>query len=124
MISMSTAKLLFFIALTLGPQSPHVVYVTSVNDSYRWTDEGPNGWMLRTKDAPHGDWVRQDQKPQPGGFDNAEARAITAHDWHDGSFLQLSNGNRVEKQGDAAFYIVDPGAPNQKTYTIRFPQED
>jgi len=124
MISMSTAKFLFFIALTLGPQSPHSVYVTSSNEGYRWTDEGQNGWMLKTRDAGSTDWVRQDLKPLPGGFDNADARAITAHDWHDGSFLQLSNGNRVEKQGDAAFYIVDPGAPNQKTYTILYRTED
>ncbi len=72
----------------------------------------------------HRDWVRQDEKQQAAPFDDADAKAITAHNWHDGSYLQLSNGNRVEKQGDAAFYIVDPGAPNQKTYTILYPKAD
>ena len=124
MISMSTAKFLFFIALTLGPQSPHTVVVTSINENYCWTDEGPDGWMLKTKGAPTSDWVRQDEKQQAASFDDADARAITGHQWHDGSYLQLDNGNRVEKQGDAAFYIVNPGAPNQKTYTILFPKED
>jgi hypothetical protein len=123
MISMSTAKFLFFIALSLGPQSPHTVFVTSLNENYCWTDEGQDGWMLKTKGATTSDWKRVDQKDVTGPFDAADARAITAHDWQDGSALQLRNGNRVEKQGDAAFYIVNPGAPNQKTYTILFPKD-
>jgi hypothetical protein len=64
-----------------------------------------------------------EQKPVGGSLEDADARAITGHDWHDGSSLQLSNGNRVEKQGDAAFYIVNPGAPNQVTYTILYPKD-
>ncbi len=123
MISMSTAKFLFFIALSLGPQSPHTVFVTSLHESYCWTDAGPDGWMLKTKDSTNAHWKRVEQKPTEGSLDDVDARAITGHDWHDGSALQLSNGNRVEKQGDAAFYIVNPGAPNQETYTILYPKE-
>jgi hypothetical protein len=123
MISLSTAKFLFFIALSLGPQTPHSVFVTSTNENYCWTDEGTDGWKLKTKGAPTCDWVRQEPKQLPAGFDTSDARAITAHQWHDGSYLQLANGNRVEKQGDAVFYIVNPGAPNQTTYTILYPKD-
>ena len=84
----------------------------------------PTAGCSRPRAPPTSGWVRQDQKQQVAAFDDADARAITAHQWHDGSYLQLSNGNRVEKQGDAAFYIVDPGAPNQKTYTILYPKAD
>jgi hypothetical protein len=121
MISMSTAKFIFFIAMTLGPQGPHEVFVTSSNENYHWTDQGPEGWKLKTEADAHCGWTRQQE--QNGTLDDRDARAITAQTWNDGSALQLSNGNRVEKQGDAAFYIVDPGCPNQKTYTILFPKD-
>ncbi len=47
-------------------------------------------------------------------------RAIAQHHWGKNSSLDLDNGTRIEKRGDMAFYIVDPGAPNQKVFTILY----
>jgi hypothetical protein len=121
MISLTTAKLLFFIAVSLGPQAPHTILATSNSENYSWHDEGADGWSLEANDLPTNGWQRQ---MAGGSFDSRDARAITAHQWHDGDALQLANGSRVEKQGDAVFYIEHPGCPNQKTFTILFPKED
>jgi hypothetical protein len=122
MISMSTAKFLFFLAMTLGPQSPHVILATSNSENYVWTDKGPDGWLLKTKGLPTCDWNRVTQAQQAADFDSDDARAVTACHWQDGSRLLLPNGNRVEKKGDAAFYIIRPGCPNQETFTILYPK--
>jgi hypothetical protein len=35
--------------------------------------------------------------------------------------MVFDNGNRVEKRGDHAFYIINAGGANEKVFTIFFP---
>ena len=37
--------------------------------------------------------------------------------------MVFDNGDRVEKHGDHAFYIINAGAANEKVFTILFPDK-
>ena len=41
--------------------------------------------------------------------------------WKDNSAMVFDNGDRVEKRGDHAFYIINAGGANEKIFTILFP---
>ena len=123
MITATTAKILLFIALTLGPANPTAVFVTSHNESYDWTSQ-PYGWRLDALGFPASDFSRNPAKtamfsgsPKKGDVPPV-IREIANHDWSHDSLVVLSNGDRVEKRGDHAYYIVNPGSPNEKDFTI------
>jgi hypothetical protein len=119
----TTAKILLFIALALGPANPTLVYCTSHNENYTWTPQ-PYGWHLQALGFPPPDFTRDPSTegefsgtPHKGDVPDY-VREITHHDWSHNSAMYLSNGNRVEKRGDHVLYITNPGAPNEKDYTI------
>ena len=123
MITATTAKVLLFIALTLGPANPTAVYCTSHNESYAWTPQ-TYGWRLNALGFPPSDFSRDPSKdsmfsgsPHQGDVP-PYVREVASHDWGHDSVLVLSNGDRVEKKGDHTYYIVNPGAPNEKDFTI------
>ena len=120
MTSLMTAKLLLFIALSLGPKDPQTIFATSNSDNYVWT-RTQGYWTLRTKGLPTNDWDERGTQPTPSR--QPGMRVSGYHDSNDGDSLNLNDGSRVERQGDAVFYIVDPGAPNQKIYTILYPEK-
>jgi hypothetical protein len=125
MISVTTAKVLLFIGLTLGPANPTAVFCTSHNESYNWTPE-PYGWRSNALGFPASDFSRDPSKiamfagsPHKGDVPPYIGE-IADHDWSQDSVVILSNGDRVEKKGDHAYYIVNPGAPNEKDFTISY----
>jgi len=120
MTSLSTAKVLLFIALSVGPKHPQTIFATSNSENYVWTQSGQE-WSLKTKGLPTHQWRDRKNQPAPDPQEEREMRAVAHYDWREGSFLNLENGNRVERQGNAVFYIIDPGAPNQKVFTILYP---
>lgn len=123
MISATTAKILLFIALTLGPVNPTAVYCTSHNESYIWTPQ-VYGWRLKVLGFPPSDFSRDPSKD--GAFSGSPhkgdvppyVRDVADHDWSHDAVLVLSNGDRVEKRGDHTYYIANPGSPNEKDFTI------
>ena len=128
MITATTAKVLLFIALTLGPANPTTVFCTSHNESYTWTPQ-PYGWNLTALGFPASDFSRDPAKtamfsgsPHKGDVP-PYIREIADHNWNHDSVVVLSNGDRVEKKGDHAFYIINAGGPNEKIFTILFPTE-
>ncbi len=116
MTSLTTAKMLLFIALCIHPDS-HSFFITSNNDNYRFTDDHIEGWSVSTRGARASDWQKQGHllNIAPSGHD---AAVIGDYPWSENSALQLSDGNRIEKQGSACFYIINPGAPNEVDYNI------
>ena len=123
MITATTAKILLFIALTLGPANPTAVFCTSHNESYEWTPQ-PYGWKLNALGFPCSDFSRDPAKeamfsgaPHKGDVP-PYVREIADRDWSHDSVVFLSNGDRVEKRGDHTYYITNPGAPNEKDFTI------
>jgi hypothetical protein len=126
MITATTAKILLFIGLTLGPANPASVFCTSHNETYNWTTM-PSGWHLTKLGFPPGDFTRDHSKStsfagSPAKDDvPAYITEITSHDWSHDSIVVLSDGSRVEKKGDYAFYIVNAGGPNEKDFTISYP---
>ncbi len=119
MTSLLTAKILFFIAMSMNPPGTQSVFATSNSENFLWSESGQSSWTVETKGLPTCDW--EPMGTTDGGLGGADAQAIAHHDWKHNTFLNLENGNRVEKQGDAVFYIISPGAPNQKVYTILYP---
>jgi hypothetical protein len=126
MIVLPTAKILLFIALSLGPQNPPMVYATSNSESYVWTST-PTGWGLEAKGFPTSDFTRDPSQSLTfaggPGRDSVPAylRAVSRYHWVNNSTMVFDNGDRVEKHGDHAFYIVNAGAENQKVFTILWP---
>ncbi len=121
-----TAKLLLFVALTLGPKgSMHEILITSPNLSYVWTQDA-NGWNLVEKAIPTHDWPADGLDMSAAeladiGKDNIQSvRNIAHHDWTNDSVLILDNGDRVEKHGTKVFYTFRSGDYNKKTYTILY----
>src|SRR5580693_1616791 len=107
MISSATAKVLFFIALSFGPKDATGIFATSNSDNYSWCCQGEN-WYLKTKGLPTDAWASKGEQPPPkreGGM-----TVISYHHRGADSSLDLASGNRVLKEGDVVFYIVDPGA--------------
>jgi hypothetical protein len=123
MTSLTTAKILFFIALNVGPQNAPTVFATSSNDSYVW-DQSEGGWTLKAKAAPRCDWSTMKFQQAPDTDQGRIFRAISNHDWAHNPSLDLDDDSRIEKRGDTVFYIVDPGAANEKVYTIVYPTDD
>jgi len=126
MIVLPTAKILLFIALALGPQNPPMVYATSNSESYVWTST-PTGWSVQAKGFPTSDFTRDPSvllsfAGGPGkGSVPTYLRAVSRYHWVNNSTLVFDNGDRVEKHGDHAFYIVNAGAANEKVFTLFWP---
>jgi hypothetical protein len=125
MIVLPTAKILLFIALNLGPQNPPVIYATSQSESYVWTSS-TSGWTVEAKGFPTSDFTRDPAKvisftgEQPQNSVPAHLQIISKYDWKHDNAMVFDNGDRVEKHGDHAFYIINAGGPNGKIFTIYF----
>ena len=115
MLSLSTAQLLFVVALALAPHNAQTIYATSSTNNYFWT-ETTHGWTLKTKGLPSTCW--SDGGTQPAPQRDADMRTVQQHHWSRERQLFLDNGNRVEEQGDAVFYTIEPGEANQQVFTI------
>jgi hypothetical protein len=126
MIVLPTAKILLFIALNLGPQNAPLIYATSNSESYVWTP-AQAGWTVEAKGFPASDFTRDPSRSADlagnPSQDSVPAylRAISRHDWSHNSAMVFDNGDRVEKHGDHAFYIINAGGANEKVFTILFP---
>ena len=126
MFVLPTAKILLFIALNVGPQNPQTVYATSNSEGYVWTTS-PVGWSVEGKGFPASDFTRDPSKYEnfSGNPDKesvpAYLRVISKYKWTNNSVMVFDNGNRVEKHGDHAFYIINAGGANEKVFTIMFP---
>jgi hypothetical protein len=129
MLVLPTAKVLLFIALNLGPQNPPMVYATSNSEGYVWTPT-KTGWTVVGKGFPSSDFTRDPDKTatfdgSPGSSSvPAYLRVISKYHWKDNSAMVFNNGDRVEKRGDHAFYIINAGGANEKVFTIVFPTCD
>jgi len=124
MISLPAAKVLFFIALTLGPSNPHKILVTSNSETYVWS-HSKEGWMFDAKGFPASDFTRESDQcfaVSPTSSDDIKdsLKIIAKHDWSHDSVMIFENGDRVEKNDDTGFYIVNAGGANQKVYTILY----
>jgi len=124
MISLPTAKVLFFIALTLGPSDPQKIFVTSNSENYVWTHSA-NGWTFDAQGFPSSDWTREPDRTDIVVANDSEGitgpiTSITKHKWDHDSVVILDNGDRIEKDHDTGFYIINAGGPNQKVYTILY----
>ena len=121
MITATTAKILLFIALTLRPSDPSAIFCTSNNENYTWTPQSC-GWHLDAPGAPASNYFPSKTAMFSGSPHKSDVpsyvREIASHDWSHDSIVVLSNGDRVEKKGDHAYYIVNAGAPNEKDFTI------
>jgi hypothetical protein len=126
MLALPTAKILLFIALNLGPHQAPVVYATSNSESYVW-DFTPTGWTVLAKGFPSSDFTRDPSRMiafkgnPPRSSIPVYLRSISREDWSRNSAIVFENGDRIEKKGDHAFYIIDAGGPNEKVFTILFP---
>jgi hypothetical protein len=129
MIVVPTAKILLFIALNLGPANAPVIYATSNSESYVWTPTD-TGWAVEAKGFPASDSTRDPWQIMtftgrpPYHSIPAYLRAISRHNWRHDSAMVFDNGDRVEKHGDHAFYIINAGGANEKVFTILFPADD
>ena len=123
MTSLATAKVLLFIALSVGPRPPEgVIYATNQSENYVFTQD-TRGWDLDTLNMPADDWECHGPQAAPSSYDQREFRAIARHRWMDGASMDLRDGSRIERQNGVVFYIQNPGAPNQKVFTIEFPRD-
>lgn len=121
-----TAKLLLFVALTLGPKEmTQSIQITSNSVNYQWI-QGAGDWTLIATDHPSHDWPANGldlstKDLMDIGKENIQSvRNIAHHDWSRDSVLILDNGDRVEKHGNKVFYTSRPGEPNQQVYTILY----
>lgn len=128
MLVLPTAKVLLFIALNLGPQNPPVIYATSNSENYLWSQTA-GGWALEAKGFPASDITRDPSLFESFSGDPAHdsippyLRAVSRYHWQNNSVMVFDNGNRVEKHGDHAFYIINAGGANEKVFTILFPHQ-
>ena len=127
MLVLPTAKVLLYIALQLGPAHPGLIYATSASESYVWEPTATGGFVLTAKGFPASDLTRDAEQTQTfTSSEPAEAvpvslRVISNYSWkHDNAYV-FDNGDRVEKHGDHAFYIINAGGANEKVFTILFP---
>ncbi len=132
MLVLPTAKVLLYIALHLGPAHPAMVYATSNSESYTWqtTSVGTHaGWALEGKGFPASDFTRDPkqflsfQGDEPTDSVPAAIREIAKYSWTRDTAYVFDNGDRIEKHGDHAFYILNAGGANEKVYTILFPSQ-
>lgn len=125
MISIPAAKLLLFVALTIGPSNPQKIAVTSNSENYYWVHE-KTGWAFRAQGFPSSDFTREPERTispmEPRKSDDLKGpeKDITHHDWSHDTVMVFDNGDRVEKYKETGFYIVNAGGANQKVYTIRY----
>ena len=135
MLVLPTAKVLLYIALQLGPAHPQMIYATSNSESYVWelTEQTGSktlwtGWTLEGKGFPASDFTRDPSKTLT--FNGVEPpvdsvprylRAISQYSWRRDSAFVFDNGDRIEKHGDHAFYILNAGGANEKVFTILYP---
>jgi hypothetical protein len=124
MISLPTAKILLFIALSLGPKDAvHQVWISSKSDNIVWTQKA-YGWNLVERDTPKHNWPDDgvdfaSADLHLGAESPVKAAAITHHDWNAEPVLFLENGDRIEKRDTKIFYTSNPGAPNEKIFVIK-----
>lgn len=125
MISLTTAKLLLLIGLCLGPVSHsgnHTIQITGKNYYGLWT-QNATGWTLVEKTSASGDWaangdaISTEDLQHIGPPNNPFVRAIVTHDWKHDSLLRFEQ-DVVQKQGTAAFLIMNAGQPNQQVFTV------
>jgi hypothetical protein len=124
MLVLPTAKILLFIAMNLGPHDASTIYATSQSESYVWSDTA-TGWSVTAKGFPSSDFTRDPAKTVDFGHapqDEVPAyiRSISRYKWDHDTAMVFDNGNRVEKHGDHAFYIINAGGSNEKVFTILF----
>jgi hypothetical protein len=117
MTSPATAKILFLIALSFAPRDPSLILATSNSENYVWS-RTDNGWSLRTKGLPSGVWFCKGDQPP---VDEREMQSLERLHGRQDCFINLSDNTWAEKQNGTVFYIVDPGAPNEKVFTILYP---
>jgi hypothetical protein len=136
MLVVPTAKVLLYIALHLGPTHPQMVYATSNSESYVWEESNSSGsktlwkgWKVEGKGFPASDFTRDPSKEMtfdgvnpPTDSVPASIRQISRYTWDRDSAFILDNGDRIEKHGNHAFYILNAGGANEKVFTILFPQ--
>ena len=105
-----------------------MIYATSNSESYVWTPTS-NGWTVEAKGFPASDFTRDPSKSvtftgSPGRASVPDyLRVISKYHWKDNSAMVFDNGDRVEKKGDHAFYIINAGGSNEKIFTILFPAQ-
>jgi len=103
-----------------------VIYATSNSESYVWTPT-KTGWTVKGKGFPASDFTRDPSRSIDLSGDPTQdsipayLRPVSQHDWNQNSAMVFDNGNRVEKHGDHAFYIINAGGANEKIFTILFP---
>jgi hypothetical protein len=127
MLALPTAKTLLFLALSVGPSHAPTIYATSNSEGYVWTST-ETGWSLVGMGFPSSDFTRDPSKSMNFTGNPSAApsylRAVAHHDWsRRNSAMVFDNGDRVEKHGDHAFYIINAGGPNEKIFTILFPKK-
>jgi hypothetical protein len=136
MLVLPTAKVLLYIALQIGPAHPQEVYATSNSESYVWELTEPTsdktewyGWAVEGKGFPASDFTRDPSKTMT--FDGTRPpvdsvpnylRVISRYSWKRDTAFVFDNGDRIEKHGDHAFYILNAGGANEKVYTIFYPE--
>ena len=126
MLVLPTAKILLFIALNVGPHDPQCVYATSNSEGYVWTTTKV-GWSVEGKGFPAADFTFNPSKGEnfTGNPDMDSVprylRVISKYKWNDNSCMVFDNGDRVEKHGCNAFFIINAGAANEKIFTIMWP---
>ena len=117
MISPVTAKILFLIALSFAPSDPSLILATSQSENYAWS-RTDSGWSLRTKGLPSGVWFNKGEQP---AADEQERQSLERLHGRQDCFINLGGNAWAEKQNGTIFYIVNPGAPNEKVFTILYP---
>jgi hypothetical protein len=128
MFVLPTAKILLFIALHVGPSHAPVIYATSNSESYVWSNTD-NGWTVEAKGFPASDFTRDPKQTMTfGKYPPVDSippylRAIADYPWRNHSAMVFDNGDRVEKTGDHAFFIINAGGANEKVFTIFFPPQ-
>lgn len=126
MLVLPTAKILLYIALNLGPQNPSEIYATSNSENYLWTSS-TTGWTVVGMGFPSSDFTRDPSKSEtftgnpPTSSIPHYLRAVSKYHWKNNSAMVFDNGDRVEKHGDHAFYIINAGGANEKVFTILYP---
>jgi hypothetical protein len=127
MTVLPTATMLLFIALHVGPHQPTTVFATSQSESYVWKSTS-TGWTVKGLGFPTSDFTRDPSKCAAfNGTPGADSvpsflRPVARHDWSHNNAMVFDNGDRVEKHGDHAFFIINAGAANEKDFTILFPK--
>lgn len=128
MLALPTAKVLLFIALHLGPSHAQEIYATSNSESYVITPSVTGGgWVIEGKGFPTSDFTRDptkfatlDRDPSLSSIPDY-LRPVASHDWRHDSAMVFDNGDRVEKHGNHAFFIINAGGANEKDFTILYP---